>query len=386
MAPQLASIFYLPADRDYSRATGTETSDAFEQLMAGLEGGHALAFASGMAAAHVVLNRLHAGATLAIPVDPYHGVKGLAVEAEQQGRWKILRIELDDTQGWIDAAMVADLLWLETPANPLMTVCDIPAICSAPRKDGTIVAVDSTFATPLVQRPLDFGADVVMHSATKFIGGHGTSIGGVLIDGGTFDYAASGRFPGFTEPDPSYHGLAYFPALGHGAFIIKARVQLLRDLGCATTPFNSFMFLQGLETLSLRMERHWSNANAVAAHLDGHAGVSEVLHSSLASSPWHERANELGGGKGYGSVLAFVLEGGIEAGKKFVEALELHSHVANIGDVRSLCIHPASTTHSQLNETEQLASGVQPGLVRLSVGLESIDDILADIEKGFAAI
>lgn len=181
VAPQLASNFYLPAERDYSRAAGTDTSAAFEKIMGGLEGGHALSFSSGMAAAHVVLNRLPVGATLAIPVDPYHGVKGLAVEAEQQGRWNILRLELDDTQGWIDAAKIADLLWLETPANPLMTVCDLPAICSAPRKDGTIVAVDSTFATPLVQRPLDLGADVVMHSATKFIGGHSDLLAGLLI-------------------------------------------------------------------------------------------------------------------------------------------------------------------------------------------------------------
>jgi len=239
--------------------------------------------------------------------------------------------------------------------------------------------------TPYLIRPLEWGADIVVHSLTKFIGGHGTSIGGAIIDGGTFDFGASGKFPNLTEPDPSYHGLAYWPALGPGAYIIKARVQMLRDLGTATTPFNSFMFLQGLETLSLRMERHWANAQKVGEYLAKHPQVEEVFYAGLPTSAWHERANKYGGGKGYGSVLAFNIKGGRGAGQKFVGALELHSHVANIGDVRSLVIHPASTTHSQLSEEEQLAAGVHPGLVRLSVGLESIDDILADLDAGFAA-
>jgi O-acetylhomoserine (thiol)-lyase len=240
-------------------------------------------------------------------------------------------------------------------------------------------------ATPYLIRPLEWGADIVVHSLTKFIGGHGTSIGGAIVDGGTFDYAASGRFPNFTEPDPSYHGLAYFPALGHGAFILKARVQLLRDIGMAISPFNAFLILQGLETLSLRMERHFQNAQKVAEYLDGtrRGRVGQLRRSP--SSPWHERAKKLGGGKGYGSVIAFEIKGGLEAGKRFVEALELHSHVANIGDVRSLVIHPASTTHSQLTPEEQAFSASPPGLVRLSVGLESIDDILADLDTGFAA-
>ena len=234
-------------------------------------------------------------------------------------------------------------------------------------------------------RPIEHGADIVIHSATKYIGGHGTSIGGVIIDGGTFDFG-NGKFPNFTEPDPSYHGLPYWPALGHGAFIIKARVQILRDLGSATTPFNAFMFLQGLETLSLRMERHFENAQKVAEYLAAKDEVESVNYAGLPDSPWHARAAELFGGKGYGAIPSFVLKGGLEAGQKFVEALELHSHVANIGDVRSLVIHPASTTHSQLTEEEQASAGVLPGLVRLSVGIEHIDDILADLEKGFAAI
>ena len=224
-----------------------------------------------------------------------------------------------------------------------------------------------------------------MYKRQKYIGGHGTSIGGVIIDGGTFDFG-NGKFPNFTEPDPSYHGLAYWPALGHGAFIIKARVQILRDLGAATTPFNSFMFLQGLETLSLRMERHVENAQKVAEYLSGRDEVESVNYAGLPDSPWHERATELFSGRGFGAIPSFVLKGGLDAGKAFVEALELHSHVANIGDVRSLVIHPASTTHSQLTEDEQATAGVSPGLIRLSVGIEHIDDIIADLEKGFAAV
>ncbi|HEX4984275.1 MAG TPA: PLP-dependent transferase, partial [Ilumatobacteraceae bacterium] len=230
-----------------------------------------------------------------------------------------------------------------------------------------------------------WGADIVVHSATKFIGGHGTAIGGVIVDGGKFDFGASGRFPGFTEPDPSYHGLTYWPMLGPGSYIVKARLQYLRDFGGSTSPFNSFLFIQGLETLSLRMERHFENTERVAAHLDGHDQVLALRWAGLPSSPWHERAKRYGGGKGYGSVLAFEIEGGLEAGKRFVNALKLHSHVANIGDARSLVIHPASTTHSQLTPEEQALSDVTPGLVRLSVGLETIDDILADIDIGFAA-
>jgi O-acetylhomoserine (thiol)-lyase len=274
----------------------------------------------------------------------------------------------------------------ETLPNPKNDVFDIEGVSGVAHANGIPLIVDNTVPTPYLIRPIEWGADIVVHSLTKFIGGHGTSIGGAIIDGGTFDYAASGRFPNFTEPDPSYHGLAYFPALGHGAFILKARVQMLRDMGMAISPMNSFLFLQGLETLSLRMERHWSNADKVAAYLDGHDKVDSVSYAGLPSSPWHERAKKLGGGKGYGSVLAFEIQGGLEAGKKFVEALTLHSHVANIGDARSLVIHPATTTHSQLTPEEQAASDVTPGLVRLSVGLESIDDILADLDDGFAAI
>ncbi|MEY4404253.1 MAG: O-acetylhomoserine sulfhydrylase [Actinomycetota bacterium] len=273
----------------------------------------------------------------------------------------------------------------EVLANPRNNVLDIEGIAKVAHENGVPLIVDNTVPTPYLIRPIEWGADIVVHSLTKFIGGHGTSIGGAIIDGGTFDFGKGDKFPNFTQPDPSYHGLAYWPALGAGSYIIKARVQMLRDLGMATTPDNAFNFLQGLETLSLRMDRHWANAQRVGEYLAKHSQVEEVFYAGLPTSKWHERAKRYGRGKGYGSVLAFNIKGGVEAGQKFVAGLKLHSHVANIGDVRSLVIHPASTTHSQLTPAEQASTGVFPGLVRLSVGLESIDDILADLDEGFIA-
>jgi O-acetylhomoserine (thiol)-lyase len=273
----------------------------------------------------------------------------------------------------------------ETIPNPKNDVFDIEGVATVAHDAGIPLIMDNTVPSPYLIRPLEWGADIVVHSLTKFLGGHGNSIGGSITDGGTFDYSKSGRFPGFTEPDPSYHGLQFWPALGPGSYILKARVQLLRDIGAPISPFNAFLILQGIETLSLRMERHFENAQKVAEYLTQQGQVLSVNYAGLPESKWHERAKKLGAGKGFGSVLAFQIEGGLEAGKRFVEALELHSHVANIGDVRSLVIHPASTTHSQLTPEEQLASDVDPGLVRLSVGLESIEDILADLDKGFAA-
>ncbi|NBO98420.1 MAG: O-acetyl-L-homoserine sulfhydrolase, partial [Actinobacteria bacterium] len=259
----------------------------------------------------------------------------------------------------------------EVLANPRNNVLDIEGIAKVAHENGLPLIVDNTVPTPYLIRPIEWGADIVVHSLTKFIGGHGTSIGGAIIDGGTFDFGKGDKFPNFTQPDPSYHGLAYWPALGAGSYIIKARVQMLRDLGMATTPDNAFNFLQGLETLSLRMDRHWANAQRVGEYLAKHSQVEEVFYAGLPTSKWHERAKRYGRGKGYGSVLAFNIKGGVEAGQKFVAGLKLHSHVANIGDVRSLVIHPASTTHSQLTPAEQASTGVFPGLVRLSVGLES---------------
>jgi O-acetylhomoserine (thiol)-lyase len=245
--------------------------------------------------------------------------------------------------------------------------------------------VDNTVPTPYLLRPFEHGADLVVHSATKFLGGHGTSIGGLVVDSGNFDWGAhADKYPGLTTPDPSYHGLNYWEALGPQSFLIKFRVQLLRDLGPAIAPLNSFLLIQGIETLSLRIERHVRNATAVAEWLEQRDEVERVYYAALPSSPWHALQQRYLP-RGAGAVVAFDIAGGLEAGKRFVDALELHSHLANIGDVRSLVIHPASTTHSQLSGEEQLATGVSPGLVRLSVGLEGIEDIKADLDAGFRA-
>jgi O-acetylhomoserine (thiol)-lyase len=299
----------------------------------------------------------------------------------------------DDLDSWRAAVRPnTKAFFAETIPNPKQDVLDTEAVAAVAHAAGVPLIVDNTVATPFLTRPIEWGADIVVHSATKYLGGHGAAIAGVIVDGGTFDYAAEpDRFPGFNEPDPSYHGLVYARDLGVGSplganlsFILKARVQLLRDLGPAIAPFNAFLVTQGLETLSLRMERHVDNALTVARWLEGRDEVSRVAYAGLASSPWYERARKYTP-RGPGAVLAFEIKGGVEAGRRFVDALELHSHVANIGDVRSLVIHPASTTHSQLTPEEQLATGVTPGLVRLAVGLENIDDIVADLEAGFRA-
>ncbi|MDH4144480.1 MAG: bifunctional o-acetylhomoserine/o-acetylserine sulfhydrylase [Acidimicrobiia bacterium] len=275
-------------------------------------------------------------------------------------------------------------LYGESIGNPKNDIFPVDEVGALGQRLGIPLIIDNTVASPYLMNPLQHGANIVVHSATKFIGGHGTSIGGVIVDGANFDFGASGRFPNFTSPDPSYHGLTYWDALGHGCFIVKARLQMLRDLGGSVSPFNAFLFLQGLETLSLRMERHVANAQRVAEFLEGRDEVESVQYSGLASSKWHERQQRLAP-RGGGSVPAFVIKGGAAAGQRFADSLELFSNLANIGDVRSLVIHPASTTHSQLSEAEQRATGVEPGLVRLSVGLESIEDILADLEAGFRA-
>jgi len=293
----------------------------------------------------------------------------------------------DDLDAWRAAVRPNTKAFFgESIGNPRNDFLDIAGVSGVAHEAGVPLIIDNTVATPWLIRPFEHGADIVVHSATKFLGGHGTAIGGIIADAGSFDFGAHpDRFPQFTEPDPSYHGLQYWPALGAGAYILKARVQLLRDIGPAISPFNSFLLLQGLETLSLRMERHNENANQVVAFLEGHAQVESIQSAAVAGSRWHDRATALSQGRGFGSVPAFVIAGGKDAGQRFVEGLTLHSHVANIGDVRSLAIHPASTTHSQLSEVEQTSTGVSPGLVRLSVGLESIDDILADLEAGFTA-
>jgi len=395
-ADHAANLFALSEVGNIYTRIMNPTQGALEARLNALEGGcitaiglpGALAVASGQAASTLsLMNLAEAGDHVVASPSLYGGSYNLLHYTLPKMGIEVTFVEdPDDLDQWRTASNErTKVFYGEVIPNPKNDVFDIRGVSNVAHEVGVPLIVDNTVATPYLIRPLEHGADIVVHSLTKFIGGHGTSIGGAIIDGGTFDYGNAERFPNFNEPDPSYHGLAYWPALGHGSFILKARVQLLRDVGMAISPFTAFMFLQGLETLSLRMERHWSNAQKVAEFLDGHDQVESVNYSGLPSSPWHERAKELTGGMGYGSVLAFEIQGGHEAGKKFVEGLSLHSHVANIGDARSLVIHPGSTTHSQLNAEEQAASAVTAGLVRLSVGLESIDDIVADLEAGFAA-
>jgi O-acetylhomoserine (thiol)-lyase len=372
------------------------TQGVVEARVAALEGATstavglpgALAVASGQAAETLaILNLAEAGSHIVASASLYGGTYNLFHYTFPKIGIEVTFVDdPDDLDAWRAAVKPnTKAFYGETIGNPKNDFLDIAAISAIALEVGVPLIVDNTVASPWLIRPFEHGADIVVHSATKFIGGHGTSIGGIIVDGGSFDFSANDKFPGFTEPDPSYHGLSFWPALGAGSYIIKARVQLLRDIGAAISPFNSFLLLQGLETLSLRMERHNANAQVVAEFLAQHPQVERVQYAGLPDSPWHERAKAITAGRGYGSVPAFVIAGGKEAGAKFVEGLTLHSHVANIGDVRSLAIHPASTTHSQLTADEQITTGVDPGLVRLSVGLESIDDIIADLEQGFAA-
>ena len=372
------------------------TQDAVEKRVASLEGGvGALLVASGQAAETIaLLNLAEAGDHIVASPSLYGGTYNLLHYTFPKLGIDVSFVKNpDDLDSWREAVTPRTKAFFgETIANPKQDLLDIEGVAAVAHEVGVPLVVDNTVATPYLLRPLEWGADIVVHSATKYLGGHGTAIGGVIVDGGRFDYAADPqRFPNYNQPDPSYNGLVYARDLGVGsalganlAFILKARVQLLRDLGSAVSPFNAFLLAQGLETLSLRIERHVANAQAVAQWLTARPEVTSVAYAGLPSSPWYDRGQKYAP-KGAGGVLAFELTGGLEAGKRFVNGLTLHSHVANIGDVRSLVIHPASTTHSQLSEAEQRASGVTPGLVRLSVGLEHLDDILADLEQGLQA-
>ncbi len=372
------------------------TQDAVEQRIAALEGGvGALLVASGQAATTLgLLNIAEAGDHIVSSAALYGGTVNLLKFTFRKLGVDVTFVEdHTDPQAWRDAVRPNTKAFFgETIANPKAEVLDIEAVAAVAHEVGVPLVVDNTIATPYVIRPLEWGADVVIHSATKYLGGHGTSIAGVIVDGGTFDYTKDPeRFPNYNTPDESYHGLRFGPDLGVGSpfganlsYILKARVQLLRDLGAAVSPFNAFLIGQGIETLSLRLERHLENARRVAEHLEQHPQVESVRWASLDSSPGKALADKYAP-QGAGAVLAFEIRGGIEAGRRFVEGLSLHSHVANIGDVRSLAIHPASTTHSQGGDEDRLAAGVTPGLVRLAVGIESVADILADLDAGFAA-
>jgi O-acetylhomoserine (thiol)-lyase len=371
------------------------TQDTVEQRIAALEGGvAALLLASGSAATtFAILNVAEAGDHIVSSPSLYGGTYNLFHYTLPKFGIEVTFVDNpDDPESWRKAVKPNTKAFFgETIANPKNDVLDIETVAKIAHENEVPLIVDNTVATPYLIRPIEWGADVVVHSATKFLSGHGNAVVGAIVDAGKFDYAKyPDKFKNFNQPDPSYHGLVYAQALGVGspfganlAYIFKIRLTLLRDIGAAVSPFNAWLLAQGLETLSLRIERHVENAKAVAAFLEKHPQVSGVNYASLTSSKWNKLATKYAP-KGSGSVLSFEIKGGIEAGKKFIEALNLHSHVANIGDVRSLAIHPASTTHSQLSPDEQLTVGVTPGLVRLSVGIENIVDIKADLETAFA--
>ena len=375
---------------------GNPTSEAVEARVASLEGGvGALLLASGQAASTFsILNLAEAGDHIVASPSLYGGTYNLLRTTLPKFGIEVTFVEdPDNLQQWRDAVQPNTKAFFgEVVSNPRQDVLDLEAVSSIAHENGVPLIVDNTLATPYLIRPIEWGADIVLHSATKYLGGHGTAIGGVIVDAGTFDFAADPeKFPGFNTPDETYNGLVFARDLGVGsalganlAYILKARVQLLRDLGSAISPFNAFLIAQGLETLSLRMERHVANAQKVAEFLEAHDDVASVAYLGLQSSPWYDRGRKYGP-KGTGAIVSFEIKGGIEAGKRFVDGLELHSHVANLGDVRSLVIHPASTTHAQLSAEERQSAGVTDGLVRLSVGIENVNDIIADLEAGFRA-
>ena len=365
------------------------TQDVAEKRIAALEGGTAaLLLASGQAAeTFAILNIAQAGDHIVASSTIYGGTYNLfKYTLPKLGITTTFVENQDDLKEWQAAVQPnTKAFFAETIGNPKVSILDIEGVASVAHKNGVPLIVDNTVATPYLIQPLKHGADIVVHSATKFLGGHGTVVAGAIVDGGKFEWSKSDKFPGLTEPDPSYHGVNYTAALGDAiAYIIKARVQLLRDIGAAVAPNNAWQLLQGIETLSLRIERHVENAQKIAEFLAKHPQVESVNYAGLKSSPWHKAAKKYAP-KGAGAIVSFEIKGGVAAGSKFVESLELFSHVANIGDVRSLVIHPASTTHSQLTPEQQLTTGVTPGLVRLSVGLESFDDLVADLKAGFEA-
>ena len=363
------------------------TTDVFEKRVAALEGGAAaLATASGQAAETLtILTLAAAGDEIVSTTSLYGGTYNLFHYTLPRLGIKVKFADADDFDGLralINSKTRA--LYTETLGNPKLDIADIQRLAAIAHEHKLPLVIDNTSASPALVRPIEWGADIVVNSATKFLGGHGTAIGGVIVDAGKFDWAASGRFKDFTEPDPSYHGLRYSEAFGPLAFILKARVQGLRDTGAALSPFNAFLLLQGIETLHLRMERHSQNALAVAEHLAKHPGVDWVNYPGLSSSPYYARTKKYLP-TGAGALVTFGVKGGYDAGKKLINTLELFSLLANIGDAKSLVIHPASTTHQQLSVEEQAATGVTPEMVRLSVGIEDIRDILADLDQAIEA-
>jgi O-acetylhomoserine (thiol)-lyase len=383
-ADHAAKLFGLEeAGNIYTRIMNP-TTDVLEQRVAALEGGvGAVAFASGQSAiTFSILNIAGAGDHVVSSSSLYGGTHTLFTHTLAKLGLAVSLVDPADLAAWRSALRPeTKLLYVESVGNPRLDTADLEAIAAIAHEASVPLIVDNTMPTPYLLRPFDHGADIVVHSLTKFMGGHGTSIGGAVVDSGRFDWAAGGRFPGLTEPDPSYHGLRYLETFGPLAYLLKLRVQLLRDIGAALSPFNAFLITQGIETLPLRMERHSENALAVARFLESHDKVGWVLYPGLPSISTHELARRYHHRGLFGAMISFGIKGGREAGRRFVEGTRLLSHLANIGDAKSLCIHPATTTHSQLTAEEQVECGVSDDFVRLSIGLESLDDIIADIDE-----
>lgn len=381
-----ANLFALKESGNiYTRITNP-TQDVFEQRIALLEGGiGALATASGQAAiTYALLNIVQAGDEIIASSSLYGGTFTLFNYTFAKLGIKVHFADVDNPEEFRSKITEnTKALYIETIGNPLINVADLETIAKIAHESGLPLIVDNTFASPYLCRPIEHGADIVLHSATKFIGGHGTSIGGVIVDSGKFNWN-NGKFPGLSQPDPSYHDIVFTEACGDAAYITKARVSLLRDTGACLSPFNAFLFLQGLETLPLRMERHVENAQKVAEFLDQHELVTWVNYPGLKDSPYHALAQKYLP-KGPGAIFTFGLKGGLNEGKKFINSLKLFSHLANIGDAKSLVIHPASTTHQQLDEESQRSAGVSPDMIRLSIGIETIDDLLDDLDQALSA-
>jgi O-acetylhomoserine (thiol)-lyase len=387
-AEHAANLFALKEFGNIYTRIMNPTNDVLEQRIAALEGGvGALAVASGSAAiTYSILNIAGSGDQIVAASTLYGGTYNLFSTTLPKLGITTVFVDPDDPENFRKAINEkTKAVYIESIGNPGINIVDIEAVAKIAHENGLPLIVDNTFGTPYLIRPIEFGADIVVHSATKFIGGHGTSIGGLIVDSGKFDWAGSKKFPGLTEPDPSYHGLKYVEALGPLAYIIKARVQLLRDTGAAISPFNSFLLLQGLETLSLRVEKHVSNTKKIIDYIKNHPQVSWVNYPSLEGNKYYNLAQKYLP-KGAGSIFTFGIKGGIEAAKKFCESLEIFSLLANVADAKSLVIHPASTTHSQLSEEEQKAAGVTPEQIRLSIGIEDADDLIYDLEQAFQKI
>lgn len=371
----------------YGRLTNP-TQDIFEQRIAALEGGvAALATASGAAAiAYTIQNLAHVGDHIVAAKTIYGGTYNLLAHTLPESGISTTFVDPDE-EGAFEAAIQENTkaIFIESLGNPNSNLIDIEQVASIAHAHGIPLVVDSTFATPYLLRPIEHGADIVVHSATKFIGGHGTAIGGVIVDSGKFDWEASGKFPSLTEPNPSYHGISFTKAVGPAAFVTKIRAILLRDTGATLSPFHAFLFLQGLETLSLRVERHVENALKVVQYLSRHPQVERVNHPSLPDSPYHTLYQKYFP-HGGGSIFTFEIKGGAREARDFIDHLEIFSLLANVADVKSLVIHPASTTHSQLTEAELLDQGIRPNTIRLSIGTEHIDDLLSDLDGAFAAV